>query len=216
MDFELAFKRPFKGMKNFWIGFLLGLIPLFGTWFILGYALKCAEKLGFKNPSWSPYGDTLIKGIMAWFIGVLYTLIALVIILPLAVGIFFAFLYQSGVAIVLLVTPFILILLLFGYIVPSAIVQYAKTGDFGKAFSGRVWRQAFTGRYFSAIVVASVVSFVLYTPVQVILSAGEFVLEGFGFLAYAAMLILIILVSTVFKMYTAVMTYTLLGQTYKK
>lgn len=174
MDFTNAIKRPFSDFKKLLIGFLLAIIPIV-NFFVGGYLLECA-RLTFKKknnlPEWTKWGDLFIHGLLTVLIALIYLIPVIVLVL---IGVIVSGLSLMSSMLLdpkLLITGLLtagpllfiaaLLYLLFIYIVPSAILTYAKNYKFGDAFDfGTVFKKAFTGTYLLAWLVGALINIVL-------------------------------------------------------
>ena len=170
-----AFKRPFSDWKKLLIGVSLYVVPflnLITGIFASGYLFRCmqsATKGDLKLPEWENWGQLFLQGLMVMVIGLLYALplaILLVISANTAIdsmiaagavqGIGALFAALGWMAIVLF-----LLLIVLSYLIPGALLQYAKTGRFGAAFAmGSVLREVGNGAYFSTWFVVLIISVV--------------------------------------------------------
>lgn len=91
MDFGLAFTFPFKDQqwfKKLVIPGLVGLIPIVGQFFLVGFGMNVAKRVIEKNPETLPeldFGGDLKRGFMTFIVGLGYGLP--LIILALIFGI---------------------------------------------------------------------------------------------------------------------------------
>jgi hypothetical protein len=91
MDFGLAFTFPFKDQqwfKKLVIPGLVGLIPIVGLFFLVGFGMNVAKRVIEKNPETLPeldFGGDLKRGFMTFIVGLGYGLP--LIILALIFGI---------------------------------------------------------------------------------------------------------------------------------
>lgn len=174
MDFGGALKRPFSDIKKLVIGIILYWIPIISL-FAVGYSLECA-RLTFKKkktlPDWTGWGGLFVHGLLTAIISIIF-MIPAIILFAIAVAMAGASLLStlatgSITALTGLMTSapmFILSGLLFlltAYVTPSAVLGYAKKFKFGDAFCfGTVFKKAFTGKYFVAWLVSTIVTIVL-------------------------------------------------------
>lgn len=75
VDFVKALKRPFSDINKFFIGIILGVIPLV-NFTVTGYTLVCTgftkEKVGRDRlPEWKNYSDLFMKVLKAVIIGII-------------------------------------------------------------------------------------------------------------------------------------------------
>lgn len=132
-------------------GFLL--FPLF---LVYGYAVRVVQECTAENsepPAFEDWGGLLVDGLQVWVITIVYLLVPLVVgavtiggsIAAMATG------TSTGVAtglaglgIGLLATT--VLSLLFGYVAVAAVVNFARTEEFGAAFDFEVIRQVIFDR----------------------------------------------------------------------
>jgi len=190
-NFGEAIKRPFTDIKILLIGIVLSIIPIV-NWLTYGYFLECAKTSKKKKlPEWKEWGSLFVHGLLYLIIGIIYFIPAL-IFLAIGFGKAFFTLMSSGFlinygttassealmeqllpilatnAVFLLIGGILAIIAM--YVIFSAIVNYSKTYKFSDAFSSKIWKKAFTGRYLLTFIVfliyAWVVSWILgYIPI---------------------------------------------------
>ena len=174
VDYTRAIKRPFSDFNKLLIGIVLQIIPIVNL-IAAGYQLECAKtamKKNFKLPEWKNFGDYFVQGLVVLVIGLAYMLIPLILMVVSGVGIVmgaikgnFAALGGAGIGMI----ASLLLLLAALYILPSALMNYVKSGKIGSAFSfGEVLGKALTGKYFVAWLVAVIYGFVLMVPLSFI------------------------------------------------
>jgi len=185
VDYGLAFKRPFMDMKTLSIGAglyllvtVLLLVPFIG-WLaamalglvLNGYMLLCAKTIMDKKkdlPEFKNYGGLFVQGLIFTVITLIYLIPALVIGIVVG-GVAFMTGVTTGGSLLsifgglgLSLMLFVLVILLTFYVLPVAIMNYAKTGKFNSAFQfAHVFRKAFTGTYFVPWFIAGVYIFAL-------------------------------------------------------
>jgi hypothetical protein len=87
MDFSLAFSFPFKDQqwfKKLVVPGLVGLIPIVGQFFLVGYGLNVARRVIENDPESLPeldFGGDLKRGFMSFVIGLGYSLPLIVLAL---------------------------------------------------------------------------------------------------------------------------------------
>ncbi len=131
---------------------LVVLIGLVLNWIIGGYYFRCIEsmlgktKKKFAMPKWDKWGDLLVKGLLIFILWIIYFIALIILVLLSAITI---------------VGPLIL-MLLFAYIMPSVLISFVEEGRFGGGFKlGRIFKKAFTGKYFLAWLFSAVTIVVL-------------------------------------------------------
>lgn len=165
VDYVAAIKRPFSDFKKLGIGALLYFVPILNIitgLFASGYSLVCAKTANtrdFRLPEWKNWGDLFVKGLLAFVISMVYFIpTAILVAIFLGTAIMrkeiaaAVFSFTGGIIIAILVA------LLTIYVLPSAIVSFAINGNFGAAFSGKVFRNAFTGKYLATWLVLALYS----------------------------------------------------------
>lgn len=189
MSIENAIKLPFANINKLVIGcvisivsFLLGMYVLPGNiaifaivpivyFFVSGFQIEAAKpafKGKFILPEWKNFGNLWTIGLKIFVIVTLYMVPANLVlwlsgidkIISTDVEAMKAALMASPSIITSLIIGVILTILAL-YVLPAAQLAFAKTGSMKDSFSlGKVFRKAFTGRYFINIVL-----FGLYTAV---------------------------------------------------
>lgn len=174
VDYTVSIKRPFSDLTKLLIGIVLSIIPIVNI-IAFGYTLTCAKtamKKKFDLPEWENIVGLFVSGLLAAIIGLIYAIIPVAIIAVSAGAIIYSIwaavmagtmpavgslLVGSGIGLVI----GLLVLLLAAYLAPMAILNYVNTNEFGSAFSGEVFRKAFTAEYLVAWIVAMVYQLVL-------------------------------------------------------
>lgn len=99
MKYEDAIRKPFTDGKKLIIGIALSTIPIVSL-FAKGFILNCSgigkSKSSKKMPEWNDWGDLFLKGLLAWIVGVIYLLPALILVLMAAGNIFAAAMPMMG------------------------------------------------------------------------------------------------------------------------
>lgn len=135
------------------IGGVLIIIPLIGSFALLGYTFDVARNVAQNNPrplpDWSDFGNKLIKGLYGFVISLVYTLpLALVFgVLFAIIGVLAAAGGESeaagGLAALLLVCLYVLMIpfgLVISALILAAYVRYIQTDSLGAALQfGEVW-----------------------------------------------------------------------------
>lgn len=149
MEFGKAFTFAFEDrdwLKKIGIGGLLLLIPLIGSFFLLGWVVELVRRVILDDPEplpdWSNLMDFLVKGFQAWVISLVYSLP--VVILSVCTNSVPILLQGNGgddtmaTIVALLSICFGCVIFLFslalGFILPAALGQFAATGQMGAAF----------------------------------------------------------------------------------
>jgi hypothetical protein len=211
VNFEAGFKRPFNDVGKLILGIVLSIIPIV-NFIAIGYGFRCiktvlGKKKKYALPEWKEWGDLFFKGLAVGVIGVIYALPGILVIMYLM----FKFFLSAGVfenmtalqdPLTLLLT-FVetnltlvvltgVLLLIASFISPLAIVNYAKKGSFGAAFSfGEIFSKI-SGTYVGVWVIAGIYNLIL---IKVL---GYIPLVGMGIASFIVM----------------VTTYTWFGEAY--
>ncbi|HLC66119.1 MAG TPA: DUF4013 domain-containing protein [Candidatus Nanoarchaeia archaeon] len=176
MDYSAAIKRPFSDWKKLLVGMVLYVVPFLNIltgMFAGGYLFRCMQSALKNNlalPEWDKWGELFTNGLLTALIGTLYALPALILIIVFAGAALAGFLANASLqnfggifaAFGMLFIGLLALILLTIYLVPSAILQFARTGKFGAAFAfGKVFNTAFTGSYFLVWLVAIGISIII-------------------------------------------------------
>lgn len=172
VNYTEAFKRPFEDIRKLIIGCLLNIIPIIG-FFATGYTMKAGE-ITLKNkkdlPEWTDWGRLFVDGLLAFVIGVVWFLPAIILIVIGAIGVGATALLSGGAltatdVLATLGLPVIIALvlgLIAMYFVPLAVMGYVSTRKIGEAFKiGTILRKGLKGKYFIVWLVSFVVGMVL-------------------------------------------------------
>jgi len=240
MDILRAIKRPFTDLNKLGIGIIFLIIPFVNiiTGFLVkGYKLesaKTAMNKKFALPGWENWKSLFIKGLLSWIIGIIYMIPALIFILS-SIGktlynIFLQFGVNQGLSLNNQVSdqliqnallentammPFfiigVLLALLAAYLTPIALMRYVKKYNLRDAFDlKQIFKKAFKGKYFLAIVVV-----ILYSvTVSLVVSA-----LNLGFNAISIQMIsvaLALIVNGLAAFIIAVTGYTIFGEVYSE
>jgi len=238
-DLIRAIKRPFTDLNKLGIGVLLLMIPylnIITSFFVKGYRLEVARTASGKKldmPRWENFWFLFLKGLLSWIIGIIYILPGIILILISAGNVIYQII-QSGLnqgAIfgnplatqllqnsLLQNTPMIsifmigvLVTLLGVYLTPLAIMRYVEKYKFKSSFDwGLVFKKAFTGKYFLAILTSGVYTIVVGLVVATI-SLGYSTLN-IQYLTIALNMIL----GGLSSFMVIVTSYTIFGEVYAK
>lgn len=135
MYFLDAFTYPFKSKGAFGkilIGLLLNLIPLIGTLFVLGYCVRVVRNAGENNPDlpeWNDWGGDFGRGIL---LAVTYIFYGIIGAIP---GVLLSILGNSGIIGVLIAVVTLIWGILIGFVVYTAVAEFASTGNFSAVFN---------------------------------------------------------------------------------
>lgn len=147
MDIGKAFTYVFDDedwVKKVLIGGVLNLIPIVGLFFTSGYMLETLKNVmegrSLPLPEWDDWGGKFTKGLMAFIIGLVYS-IPMSIIMCCFVGVMVVAGQNEDLANVLgsiggpclncLSLLYTLVLMVF---IPAILTKYAETEEFGAAF----------------------------------------------------------------------------------
>jgi len=148
MDFGKAFSFPFEDqdwIKKLGIIALLSIIPVFGTFVLMGWALEVTRRVIQRDPQPLPdasdFGKYFMNGLKVFVIALVYALP--IILLASCGGIGSIALGQeggdnassfAGLLYVCLSCLFLPYTILLGLVFPAAIGRFAATGEMGTAF----------------------------------------------------------------------------------
>lgn len=178
--FEDALRFPWQGEKKIETQAIGGVLTLLGVFFIpilfvYGYLIRVIRQTASgeseEPPAFSDWGELLVDGLIGFGISLVYTLIPGIVITVAAFIIFGSFgvvgsaaadsgggglLAAGGIlAALVIVLASVLLFLVAVYVVPAAVAAFARTGEFGAAFSPSVLRPLLTDRrYMTAWAVA--------------------------------------------------------------
>ncbi|HLC66910.1 MAG TPA: DUF4013 domain-containing protein, partial [Candidatus Nanoarchaeia archaeon] len=145
------------------IGMALYVVPILNIVtgiFVGGYLFRCMQTAlrgEQKLPEWSQWGQLFIKGLLMALIGIIYAMPVIILVVFVA-GATLAGVFVGGndireifAALGMLVFLILFLVLLISYVVPGAMLQFAKTERFGAAFAlGMVGKTLATSQYFTA------------------------------------------------------------------
>ncbi|MCD4666468.1 DUF4013 domain-containing protein [archaeon] len=196
-----------------------------------GYQLECARttiKNKFKLPEWGNFFHLFSKGFLAMIIGIIYMLPALIIgyiflakplseIIPNIENIsseaILQILSANLTSIVIGGIILTLYFILFTYVSPMITLFFAQNYKFKQSFQiKKIFRKAFTGKYFVAILLAFIYSMALslvfsglFTLILTLLVKNEAIVSIFSSL-----------MSSVLGFVLAVTVYTIYGSVFKE
>jgi hypothetical protein len=155
MDFGKAFTFAFDDadwVKKLGIAGLLMIIPIVGWLAVGGWAIEVTRRIIHREPQllpeWNNFGDFLMKGLMVFVIGFVYSLPTL-LISGCQQGVVLALQNNNNdnlaIVVTILAACFGLVSLVYGiflgFVLPAAYGNYAATGQLGAAFRfGDVFR----------------------------------------------------------------------------
>ena len=219
VDYTRAIKRPFQDFKDLSIGALMFMIPFVSIitgFFGMGQWMKCCRKASkgkFELPEWDGFGKLFLDGILSVVIGLIY-FIPFIVIMFLVAATFLGDMFTlittgvsnfSNVSIGTGAILWMVIGLLTIYITPLAITYFAVNRKFEYAFKfKRIFKHAFTGKYFAAWLFAVVYSLIISAIVQILSAITSFtVVLPFVIAGYGAFI-------------TGVTLYTIYGEAYSE
>ena len=232
-----AIKRPFADFNKLLIGVLFLLIPIVNIatgFFVRGYRLEAAKNYNKKLPEWKDFGKLFVRGLLSWVIAIIYMIPAFILLFVSIGRIIYDVIVQYGLSQGLstdnplsdsIIQNFLLsnaglipvffiglvLMVMAAYITPIAVMGYIQKYNFKDAFKlGEVFRKAFTGKYFVAILAILLYGFIVSLVLNV-LQMG-IVLIGVQFIAVALTLIVTSLASYMLM----ITNYTVFGEVYPK
>lgn len=239
-DYLRAIKRPFTDFNKLSIGIIFLIIPFINiitSFLVKGYRLEAARtsfNKKFEMPKWENFGNLFVRGLLSFVIAIIYMLPAMILIL-IAVGkILYNIIMQYGfsqgfslsnslsdqliqnnllqnIAMIPVFIVGVLLALLAAYLGPIAVMKYAEKYKFNSAFKlGEVFKKAFKGPYFIAIL-AIILYSIIISLISSALSLG-FAAINVQFLTIALNLI----VSGLASFIVIVTSYTIIGEVYSK
>ena len=238
-DLIRAIKRPFTDLNKLGIGVLLLMIPylnIITSFFVKGYRLEVARTASGKKldmPRWENFWSLFLKGLLSWIIGIIYILPGIILILISAGNIIYQII-QSGLnqgailgnsltnqllqnsllqntSMIPVFIIGVLITLLGAYLTPLAIVRYSEKYKFKSSFDlGLVFKKAFTGKYFLAMLASGVYT-VVVSLIVITISLGYATLN----IQYLTMALNMIL-GGLSSFMVIVTSYTIFGEVYTK
>jgi len=178
--FEDALRFPWNGEKKIETQAIGGVLTLLSVLFVpilfvYGYLIRVIRQTASGSveepPAFNDWGELLVDGLVGFVISMVYTLIPGIIITVAALVVFGSFgivgsaaadsggggiLAAGGVlAALVIVLVSVVLSLIAVYVVPAAVAAFARTGEFGSAFSPSVLRPMLTDRrYMTAWAVA--------------------------------------------------------------
>jgi|SRR3989344_118603 len=239
-DFIRAIKRPFTDFNKLAIGIIFLIIPFVSIitgFFVKGYRLessRTALNKKFEMPKWESFWNLFARGFLSFVITVIYMIPAVILIL-IAVGrILYNIIIQYGLnqglsltnsvtdqliqntllqnaAMIPVFIIGVLLALLAAYLIPIALVRYSEKYNFSSAFDlGLIFKKAFTGPYFIAILAVILYSIVI-NLISSTLNLG-FAAINIQYLTIALSLI----VSGLASFVVLITSYTIFGEVYSK
>lgn len=171
MDYLTALKRPFTNWKNFGIGALLSIVPIVNI-ITFGYIYEIISltlKNKYSMPDWTNLKQLFINGFLLLIIIIIYFLPLIVISVILTIPVFTGTTYASQLgAFGTQVFTIILLFGLLGYFIPPLLINFVQKGKFSGAFDFSKLRITFTGKYLSAWLVASLITVVISSILNLI------------------------------------------------
>jgi hypothetical protein len=187
VDYGGAFKKPFQDITKLVIGIVLMIIPII-NFLSMGYFIETAKKTLNKDnsmPEWGNWVQLFIQGLLVVVITIIYFIPAMVLMLigfaPL-IGVLIGAAMGTGdptsafagalagAGILFLIA--LLVALITIFILPMALVFYARDG-FGGAFKlGSVIKACLTGSYIVSWIIVLVLSVILMVVLGLIPFVG--------------------------------------------
>lgn len=148
MEFGKAFTFAFEDkewVKKLGIAGLLLIVPIIGWLAVAGWGIELTKRVIAREPQplpeWSNFGDYLMKGLMVWVVGFVYSL-PIILISGCQQGVILALQNQNddtiATAVSVLSVCFSCVTLVYGiflgFVLPAAYGKYAATGQLGSAF----------------------------------------------------------------------------------
>ncbi len=164
--------KPFRSFSRTSLVALFYMIPvvnfithLFNTGYLLEVAKHHKDE---KLPEWQSFGRLFFYGIMAHIICLSYILIPFAAFLLLFRETLWSI--RSGHSLWIILTTnqiqawiSLVVLIIFLYLVPAALVAYSQDKKFGDAFRiGKILKTAFKGRYFLYVVAAAIYASLIF------------------------------------------------------
>lgn len=151
MPFNKILGIPFKndGIIKLLIGGVLGLIPIIGWFFAMGFMVKCYEQAingQDELPEWSEWGGKFTEGLLVAVISLAYLLIPMLVMIPRINHYMYWGLDGS------IIIPIILYII-FMFALPMAISNFAVQKSIGSGFQlGKIFKLigAVPGSYIGA------------------------------------------------------------------
>lgn len=161
MNIGAAISKPFSNIVNLIIGLVLFAIPLINILTIPGYLLRVAKRTMAKDnklPGFDNFVELVVDSIKVLVVGIVYGIIGMIIffilnLIPLIGGILALVFYIALI-----------------FIVMSATMTLAKTGDIGAAFGfSNVIKKAFEMKFLVPVLVAIIISGVVLGVILLII-----------------------------------------------
>ncbi len=176
VDYGNAFKKPFQDITKLVIGIVLMILPIV-NFLSLGYFIETTKKTLNNDtslPEWTNWGQLFINGLLSAVIGFIY-MIPATIIMFIAFAPIFGIITGAvmgggdptvalagalaGAGVLLMIG--LLVFLLTVFLLPMAIVYFAK-GGFGNAFNiGGIIKSCLTSNYIVSWIIIAVVTIIL-------------------------------------------------------
>lgn len=196
--FENALRFPWNGEKKIETQAIGGVLTLLGVFFVpilfvYGYLIRVIRQTASGSveepPAFSDWEELLVDGLLGFVISLVYALVPSIIITVAALflvgsfgvvgsvtadagggGILAAGGVLGALVIILVSVVFFLVAV---YVVPAAVAAFARTGEFGAAFSPSVLRPMLTDRrYLSAWAVAAGIAILAQIAGSVVSATG--------------------------------------------
>ncbi|MDD5650516.1 MAG: DUF4013 domain-containing protein [Candidatus Nanoarchaeia archaeon] len=169
MDYEYAIKRPFEDLKKLLIGILLNILPII-NFFAMGYVIESTKLTLEKKktlPEWTNWKKLFVNGLLSFAMGLIFALPGIIFAgLGLGLGVIKGLLTKSVLEGVetggpLLIAAIILFFIA-SYVMPLAIILFAKKLKFMDAFNfSEIIKKIFTGKYALIWLITMIINLVI-------------------------------------------------------
>ncbi len=176
VDYGGAFKKPFQDITKLIIGIVLMIIPIV-NFISMGYFIEVTKKTLNKDnnlPEWANWGQLFIQGLVTAVIGLIYFIPALILLMVAAAPLIGVIVSSAttgadptaalggaiaGAGVLFFLAALLVLVTIF--VVPMAIVFYAR-GGFSAAFKvGEILKACLTGNYIISWIIVMIVSLIL-------------------------------------------------------
>ena len=213
------------------------IVSLIAGFLVRGYkfeAARTALNKKFNMPKWEAWKNLFARGFLGWVIGIIYMIPAMILILIAIGNVLYSIALQFGLnqglnfgdkisdqliqssllqntAMIPIFIIGVLLALLAAYLTPIAIMKFVDKYNFKKAFELKsVFRKAFTGKYFIAVLAVIAYSLII----GLLASALSLGFSSINVQFLTAVMGLII--SGLSGFMTLITTYTIFGEVYSK
>ena len=188
VDYGGAFKKPFQDITKLVVGIVLMIIPIV-NFLSMGYFIETARKTLNNDdtmPEWNNFGNLFIQGLVSIVIGIIYMIPTMILIMVAAAPLIGVMVSAAtaggdpttalggalaGAGVLLILAALIFIITVF--LLPMAMVFYAKHG-FGGAFKiGSIFKACLTGSYIITWIIVMIVTLILSGVLMIIPFIGS-------------------------------------------